>query len=88
MDIVYYDNSLYLFNMYDEFINVSKSIGQQIRNDSGTNVEPLVDSFFEKMQQGSLLRSHIHFFVMQMLISAVGEDVLNENMSLILECNN
>ncbi|MCQ2449294.1 MAG: helix-turn-helix domain-containing protein [Clostridia bacterium] len=88
VDIVYYDNSLYLFNMYDEFINVSKSIGQQIRNNSGTNVEPLVDSFFEKMQQGSLLRSHIHFFVMQMLISAVGEDVLNENMSLILECNN
>ena len=87
-DIVYYDNSLYLFDMYNEIINVSKDIGKQIKNDSGSKIELLVDKFFEKMQQGSLLRSHIHFFIMEMLIVAVGEDILNDNMSLILECNN
>ncbi|MCQ2451125.1 MAG: AraC family transcriptional regulator [Clostridia bacterium] len=88
VDIVYYDNSLYLFNAYNESINASKDIGQQIRNDNGSNIELLVDKFFEKLQQGSLLRSHIHFFIMQMLDAAVGEDVLNDNMTLILEYTN
>ncbi len=88
VDIAYYDNSLYLFNAYNESINASKDIGLQIKNDNGSNVELLVDKFFEKLQQGSLLRSHIHLFIMQMLNSAVGEDVLNDNMSLILEYTN
>ncbi len=88
VDIVYYDNSLYLFNAYNESINISRDIGKQIRNDNGSNIELLVDKFFEKLQQGSLLRSHMHFFIMEMLNSAVGEDVLNENMALILEYTN